>query len=259
MAMKIATGSEIFNLLSNPTATASQVGPLSSSGSAAVPIGASGYIATGFATVPASVGYPSMAVPAGSGAAFPVGTAIVVDDDYANQYGLIGYNGISVFKNAVTDIDFFRKTSDFVNRVVAVIPAALATPSQDVLVLNGPFVGGGNAATGTPLNSPSPNAKVQAIKGWTAREGGSTITEYTALFCLDTVDGDQIAIFYPHVSANQFKDIGTAQIENIGTTDLTQYTLECVMTALAYDDPLDGETVVRYAAFYPSPATAVQI
>jgi hypothetical protein len=86
MAWKIATGTEIFNLVNNPGATASTVGPLSSSGSAAVPLAASGYYAAG---IPATVtaGLPTICVPAGSGAAFPIGSYIVVDNDYsAGQY-----------------------------------------------------------------------------------------------------------------------------------------------------------------------------
>ena len=42
MALKIASGAEIFNLLSNPAAVASSVGPLVSSGAVAVPVGISG-------------------------------------------------------------------------------------------------------------------------------------------------------------------------------------------------------------------------
>ncbi len=75
---------------------------------------------------------------------------------------------------------------------------------------------------------------------------------------MDTMDGSQIALYYPHLAPNQFKDLGSWQIENAGTTDLGGYELDCVMEALAYDDPLDGETVVRYAAYYASPGNNIQ-
>lgn len=257
MAYKIATGSEVFNLLANPNAAASALGPLSSSGALAVPVGASGYLVNGVAaTLAANV--PTLCVPAGSGAAFPAGSLIVADDDYAGQFGLVGAAGINVYNGAVASdgsaVDFIRKTSDFVARVVLVVPNVVA--GQDGLVLSKPFVGGGNASIGTPLYGPGPNAKVQLIKGWLAREGGTYLTEWSGLFCCDTVDGSQIALYYPHVAPNQFKDFGTYQIENAGTTDLTGYKLDCVMEAMAYDDPLDGETVVRYAAYYPAPSSA---
>jgi hypothetical protein len=76
---------------------------------------------------------------------------------------------------------------------------------------------------------------------------------------MDTIDGSQIAIYYPHLAPNQFKDIAAWQIENVGTTDLTGYELDTVMQSLAFDDPLDGETVVRYAAYYPAPGLDIQI
>lgn len=250
LAYKIASGTEIFNLLSNPAAVASTLGPLSSSGALAVPIGASGYAKSG--SVAGFLGQPTLFVPAGSGAAFPANSLIVADDDYANQFGLVGAAGINVFKNATTDIDFIRKTSDFVARVIAVVPNALS--GQDALILSKPFVGGGNAIPpNLPLYAPGPNAKVQLIKGYGAREGGTFITEWSGLFCMDTMDGSQLAMYYPHISPNQFKDFTANQIENAGTTDLTRYDMDCVMTALAFDDPLDGETVVRYSAYYPSP------
>jgi len=261
MSYKIASGSEVFNLLSNSSATASMVGPLSSSGAVAIPVGASGYIAswaggTFSGSVYANV--PTLFVPAGSGALFPVGNYIVADDDYSTtQFGIVGAAGIPVYQNAITDVDFIRKTSDFVARVVAVIPSAIA--GQDALVLNGPFVGGGNAAAGTPNYGPDLNAKVQNIKGYTTREGGTFITEWSALLCLQTVDNSQIALYYPHVAPSSFKGIAAWQLENAGTTDLAGEGLDAEMMAMAFDDPLDGETVVRYAAYYPTSSQSIQI
>jgi hypothetical protein len=260
LAWKIATGTELFNLLSNPNAIASTLGPLSSSGATAVAMGASGYQAA--YTPPTYAGpVPTLFVPAGSGAAFPVGSFIVCDQDFlqvngAYPYGIVGAAGINIFQNAVTDIDFYRKTSDFVGRVVAVIAGVVS--GQDALILsNTGFIGGGNAATGIVPFAPTAGAKVQAIKGFAAREGGSFITEWSGLFCMTCLDGAQIALYYPHLSPNQFKDLASWQIENIGTTDETGYELDCVMEALAYDDPIDGETVVRYAAYYTEPGADI--
>jgi len=257
LAWKIATGTEIFNLMDNSGAVASTVGPLSSSGSLAVAIGTSGYVAS--ATIP---GYtspvPALFMPSGStSGVFAVGNYIVCDQDYtAGTYGKVGAAGIDVLSaTQVTDVDFIRKTSDFIARVVGIVTGV---SGQDVLVLNGPFVGGGNNAAGAGIYGPQAGSKVQKIKGFAAREGGTYLVEWSGLFCMDTMDGSQIAIYYPHLSPNQFKDIASYQIENIGTTDLTGYELDTVMEALAYDDPLDGETVVRYAAYYPSPGHPIQ-
>jgi len=145
---------------------------------------------------------------------------------------------------------------------VQVIPNLVA--GQDGLVLNAPgFVGGGNSnAVTSGLGPVGPNlgtGKVQIIKGYTAREGGTYITEWSALFTMTTIDGSQIAVYYPHVAPNQFKDIGGWTLENAGTTDLTGYELDAVFEALAFDDPLDGETVVRYCAYYPHTGLSPQI
>lgn len=259
MAWKISTGCQIFNLLSNPAASASTLGPLSSSGATAVAIGASGYQAN--YTGGGIVSSPVLFVAAGQGAQFS-GQYIVCDDDYTGgAYGLVGAAGVNVFQNAVTDIDFIRKTSDFVARVVTVYPTLVS--GQDGLLLNSPgFVGGGNnanVASGLGPVAPDSAAKVQIIKGYLAREGGTTITEWSALFIMTTIDGSQIAVYYPHVAPNQFKDIAGWTLENAGTTDLTGYELDGVFEALAFDDPLDGETVVRYSAYYPHPGIAPQI
>lgn len=257
LAWKIATGTNLFNLMANPGALASTVGPVSSSGATAVSIGASGYIGSGYVPTGYATSQPTLFMPAGSGALFPAGSYIVADIDYVpGTFGIVGAAGINIFPNAVTDVDFIRKTSDFVARVVAVI--ANAVSGQDALVLNNIFIGGGNAISGPVPYGPQATAKVQLIKGYAAREGGSFITEWSGLFCMDTIDGSQIAVYYPHLAPNQFKDLAGWQIENAGTTDLGGYELDCVMQALAYDDPVDGETVVRYAAYYPTANLDIQ-
>lgn len=45
-------------------------------------------------------------------------------------------------------------------------------------------------------------------------------------------------------------------IENIGTTDLGGGELDAQFTALAFDDPIDGETVVAYHGYYFKPGEA---
>jgi hypothetical protein len=255
MAYKVASGCSPFNLLANPTA--STVGPLSGTGAQAVPVGASGYQVNGLG---ATAGSPTVFVPAGSGAAFPVGTYIVCDDNYVpNVAGLAGDAGIPLQVGQVQDINFIRKTSDFVARVVAVSPTAIA--GQDGLVLDQPFVGGGsgvNTNTGQ-YNYPDANSFVQKINGWSVREGATFITEWSGLFVSDTIDAAQISFYYPHLSIQQFKDIPMFAIENQGTTDQAEYGLDTTMEALAFDDPLDGETLVRYFNFIPRPNQNIAI
>lgn len=249
MAFKIAVGNVPFNLLTGTTLQST--GPLSASGAVAVPLGASGYQVNGAGT---TAGNPTLFVPSGSGAAFPAGTYVVCDIDYnTSTYGIIGEAGVPVFQNAVTDINYIRKTSDFVARVTQVNLTAVS--GQDGLILDQPLIGGGSGtATNTAaISSPPAASKVQAIDGWAVREGATYITEWSGAFVLDTVDSAQIVCYYPHISISQFKDIDSWALENAGTTDETGYELDCVMEALAFDDPLDGETVVGYKAFLPRP------
>jgi hypothetical protein len=253
MNWKIATGTIPMNLLSNPTP--STAGPLSGSGAQAVPLGVSGYQAAGFGS---AVGVPVIAVPAGSGSLFAAGNYIVADQDYDGvSFGLIGDAGVPIFQGTVTDVDYLRKTSDYVARVVAVIPNIVA--GQDGLQLNAPIVGGGNAVSGTPNTGPTAGAKIQKVKGFAAREGTSAITDWTGLFICDTLDIAQLALYYPHLAINQFKDIAPWTLENAGTTDMVGYELQTNMNALAFDDTLDGETIVRYSAWYPPKNADIQI
>ena len=63
--------------------------------------------------------------------------------------------------------------------------------------------------------------------------------------------------YYPHVSILQNRNQGANwAIENIGTTDLGGYELDAQFTALAFDDPLDGETVVAYHGYFFKPGEA---
>ena len=242
---RIATGTNVINLLSGTTGGGT-TGPLSASGAPNVTV--SSY-ASG--TAPYGVGgqgvAPTLTVgSAPSGAGIAVNSYIVCDADYnTTTYGIVGDSGTPVFQNAVTDVDYIRKNSDYVARVTAI--------NGNVLTLDQPFAGGGSG-TPAPIGPGSNTYKVQAIKGWAAREGGTFISEWTALFLMNTIDNAQIAVLYPHVSIVQNKDVAaTWAIENIGTTDLGGAELDAAYQALAYDDPLDGETVVGYKAFYPRP------
>ena len=252
---RITTGSQVFNALKS-TATASTIGPLSSSGIAAIPMGASGYLPTGMASGP-TMGLPTLFVPAGSGTLFPAGSMIVCDQDYNNtSFGYVGDAAANVFPGAVTDVDFIRKTSDYVASVSTVIPTAIT--GQDALILVGPFMGGGNSATTSPVyTAPSSGAKVQQIYGYVSREGGTYIAEWSAIFLLDTVDASQMLFYYPRLSPDQYAGLTEEALQN--ATSIKQFDQSGTFDALAFDDPLDGETVCRYSAYYPHSGTNLQV
>lgn len=244
MQWKIATGTIPFNLLNNSTPTT--IGPLSASGAAKTQV-----ISYNSAT-------PSVTTAGVTGAVstLQVGNYIVVDQDYVpGTFGTVGPAGVPLQPTQTTDVDYIRKTSDFVARVTAI--------NGNVITIDQPFVGGGSSATlpapTSPVLNSVPAAFLQTVSGFAAREGATYITEWSGLFIMDTIDAAQIAIYYPHVSISQFRDIGGWTLENAGTTDETGYELDTVMEALAFDDPLDGETVVGYRAFYARPGQALAI
>jgi hypothetical protein len=253
--LRIASGTQVFNLLKS-TATASLTGPLSSSGIAAVAMGASGYQPSS-PVAGASFGLPTLFVPAGSGAAFAAGTYIVCDQDYNNtSYGFVGDAGANVFQGAVSDVDFIRKTSDYVACVSQVIPSIVS--GQDGLVLTAAFMGGGNSLPNVTANTaPTTGAKVQAIIGYAAREGGTYISEWSAILVLQTVEGSQYMFYYPRLAPDQFQGFTDENLQN--ATSMQTSGVTASFDSLAFDDPEDGETIVAYRGYYPAPSHTIQV
>jgi hypothetical protein len=146
-------------------------------------------------------------------------------------------------------------TSDYVAGVAAVLPGAVG--AQDAVILSGPFVGGGNASNAAPNNGPTTGAKVQVITGYGPREGGTYLKEWSAVFVMATVDGSQILKYYPRVAPDT--NAGLTGKNLTGATSLQMYGTSATFDAMAYDDPLDGETVVSYMGYFPHPGTAPAI
>ena len=255
MAWKIATGCQTMNILKTSVVVPSTAGPLNTSGTAAIPMGASGYQPTG--TTGATAGYPTLFVPSGSGVLFPAGTYIVCDQDYTSGFGFVGDSGANLFQSNLlnNDVDFIRRTSDYVACVKSV---AAGVSGQDGLILTGPFVGGGNAAYGTtPNTAPTTGAKVQAIQGFTIREGGTYIKEWSMVAVLDTLDFNQVMLYYPRVGPETASGLNEAAITNAAS--VKEFQMPCALEALGFDDPYDGETVVRYLTWWPSTSASLNI
>lgn len=239
MATKVATGGDVFNLLDGGVASTS--GPLAGSGTTAVSMVS--YDANG----------PTLVVAAAASGSFPVGSLIVCDLDYnGTDYGIVGDAGTHIFQGQVVDANYLRKTSDYVARVVANVGGTLTLSKR--------FVGGGSGLTAaTAYTEPQAGSKVQPIIGFAAREGGTFIKEWSAMFLMDTQDLGQFLVYYPHIAPSQFRGMGGWQLEDIGTTDTQGYELDCEMESLAFDDSIDGQTCVRYLAYYPPIGADVSI
>jgi hypothetical protein len=243
-AMSISTGTQVFNLLAASGAgNVGQLGPLSASG-------AQSFAMTSYSASGGVGGAAVLTGAAGAGAAFPVGTYIVCDIDYnGTSFGYVGDAGANVFPGAVTDVDFIRKTSDYV--------ACVAAVNGNALTLTGPFVGGGNNSAGNAPTSPQAGSKIQGVVGYASREGGTYIKEWSAIFVLGTIDGAQILFYYPRIAPDAFGGLTEENLPN--ATAMQTNGLAGTFDALAFDDPLDGETVVRYSAYYPPPGQTIQI
>jgi len=257
---RLATGANVLNILGASGLAGGTSGPLSASG------GPAALVTAYSAGTPVAWNAPQVTPATLTLATIPtlsqinVGSYIVADQDYVvgTFGGAVGDSGVNVYQNAVTDIDYTRKNSDYVARVTAI--------NGNVLTLDQPFIGGGS---GNPvpnfLNNvftsfSSPQVRCQPIKGFCAREGGTFIGEFSCLLLCNTVDGAQLVIYYPHVSIMQNRDNAAPwTIENAGTTDESGFQLDAQFAALAFDDPLDGETVVAYKAYYYKPGEAAAI
>lgn len=248
MQYKLSSGTNVFNILSASGQSGGNVGPLSASGAPKTNVSA--YSAGTFPWGQGGQGTaPTLTVASAAAAQIGIGSYIVADVDYNTAtFGLIDDAGTPVFQNAVTDVDYIRKNSDYVARVTAI--------NSNVLTLDQPFIGGGSGNP-APLGPGAAGAKVQVINGFVSREGGTFISEWSALLLMETIDGAQLFSYYPHVSILQNRDQAASwSIENIGTTDLGGGELDAQFTALAFDDPIDGETVVAYHGYYFKPGEA---
>jgi hypothetical protein len=224
LQMALATGTTHFNVLK------------AASGSAQQPLG-------GTPTAPVALGTGSTAtsivLATGGGASFQVGQFIAVDVDYTGQSGYVG-SGIQasfVPTGAVTDADFIRRVTFNVG--------VIKTIATDTLTLEQALLGG----------APVASAKVQALTGFASREGSSFIPAWSALFVVDTFDGAQLYYYYPQLSIASDHEENSYAIDNAGSADLKGTALRAEFNALAYEDPVDGETVVCYRGFFPAPGS----
>lgn len=241
---RLATGTNVMNVFAASGLSGGTAGPLSASGATAIAV-------TAYSPgPPATLTLASAPIAAQIG----IGSYIVADQDYVvGAFGLQGDAGTPVFQGAVTTVDYIRMNSDYVAQVAGI--------AGNVLTLDQPFVGGGSGNPSPNFNPVTgfasfvaPQVRCQAIKGFVAREGGTYISEWSCLLMCNTIDAAQLVIYYPHVSIQQLNDHANPwTIENIGTTDEGGMDIDAKFTALAFDDPLDGETVVAYKSYYCKP------
>lgn len=222
LSMALSAGSEHMNLLA-PAAGATANGS-GSKGVTAVSVVA-GSTATSLIIASASV------------AGFHAGQMVVVDADYAGQIGYVGSGVSAAYVRSAASVN---SDPDYVRRVsfnVALVAGVTATG----VTLAQPLLAG----------APAAGMKVQAIGGFVDREGGSFFQEWSALLVMPGEQGERILYYYPRLQPTGGSQEG---IETL-IAPLEWVTLRASFRALPVIDANDGEQVLCFRSFLPSPMT----
>ncbi len=183
-----------------------------------------------------------LALSATDAATFAAGSLVAVDIDYSGQTGYVGsgvsaaYIGSSAAVN--NDPDTIRRVTFNVARV-----ASVSTGSTPGLQLAQPLLAG----------VPVPGMRVQPLSGFVDREGGSFFQEWSALFVVDGQQGERILYHYPRLQSIA----GAAEQSAPLAAPLERIALSASFRALPVTDANDGEPVVCFRSFLPSPMTLV--
>ena len=222
LSMALSAGSEHMNLLA-PAAGAAANGS-GSKGSPAVALVAGSTAA-------------SLNIASASLAAFQVGQMVVVDADYAGQTGYVGSGVSAAYVQSAASVnndpDYVRRVSFNVARVSAVTAGGL-TLAQPLLA-----------------GIPTSNMKIQVIEGFVDREGGSFFQEWSALMVMPGEQGERILYYYPRLQPTG----GAQEDTETLVAPLEWVTLNASFRALPVIDANDGEQVLCFRSFLPSPMT----
>jgi len=132
-----------------------------------------------------------------------------------------------------SDLDYIRRVS-FNIALVATVTATGLTLAQPLLA-----------------GVPAGNMKVQVIEGFVDREGGSFFQEWSALFVMPGEQGERILYYYPRLQPT-----GGAQEDTEALlAPLEWVALQASFRALPVIDANDGEQVLCFRSFLPSPMT----
>jgi hypothetical protein len=221
LTMALATGSQHMNLL----AVADGVAPAADGAQAAAAI------------TPQSGSTASFIVLTSADAAkFSVGSIIAVDMDYTGQTGYVGAPVAGAYvRQSLTDVDYIRRVTFNVGLVTQVNSTGLA--------LAEPLPGG----------VPQAGAKVQVVKGFVDREGGSFFQEWSALFVMQGSQGERIFFHYPRLQTVCGAEEVVVPLDGKKPTGQSRVLLKGQYTAMPVTDPLDGERVLCYRSFLPAP------
>ena len=220
LTMALATGSQHMNLL----AAASGATQAADGATAATAVTVlSGSTSTSIVLAPADA------------ASFSTGSIIALDADYTGQTGYVGapISGAYV-RTALTDVDYIRRVTFNVALVSAVTSTGLTL------------------AEALPAGAPAAGSKLQAVKGFLDREGGSFYQEWSALFVVEGSQGERIFYHYPRLQTMAGAQESALPLDGKEKDGPGRVLLKGQFLALPVTDPLDGERVVCYRSFIPA-------
>jgi hypothetical protein len=220
LTMALATGSQHMNLLA-PASGAIQAADGATAATAVTVL--SGSTSTSIVLAPADA------------ASFSTGSIIALDADYTGQTGYVGapISGAYV-RTALTDVDYIRRVTFNVALVSAVTSTGLTL------------------AEALPAGAPAAGSKLQAVKGFLDREGGSFYQEWSALFVVEGSQGERIIYHYPRLQTMAGAQESALPLDGKQKDGLGRVLLKGQFLALPVTDPLDGERVVCYRSFIPA-------
>jgi hypothetical protein len=225
LTMALATGSQHMNLLA----------PASSAN-----LAADGAQAAAAVIVQSGSTSTFVALASADAAKFPAGSVIAVDIDNAGQTGFVGSPVSGAYlRLPLTDVDYIRRVTFNV--------ALVAQVSSTGLTLAEPLPGG----------APASGLKLQAVKGFVDREGGSFYQEWSALFVLEGSQGERVFLHYPRLQTMIGAEEALFPLDAKNRNGQKRILLQGQYLALPVTDPLDGERVICYRSFLPAPNALV--
>ena len=150
--------------------------------------------------------------------------------------------GSGVCAAYVTSASAVNSDPDYIRRVSFNV-ARVASSSSTGLQLAQPLIAG----------VPAAGMRVQPISGFVDREGGSFFQEWSALFVVDGEQGERILFHYPRLQSMA----GPAESATALAPPLERIALSAAFRALPVTDANDGEQVVCFRSFLPSPVTLI--
>ena len=222
VAIALSSGLQTMNLLKTVSGAAAN---------------ASGGMAAGGDVVQA--GSTATVLQLGPGTAVQAGDVLVVDTDYTGATGYVG-SGIAgayvASAPSLPEVDFARRVSFNVARVLSV--------SAGVVTL----------ADALPAGVPEAGMKACLVEGFTDRNGGSFLQEWSALFVVDGVQGDRLLLHYPRL---QPAGDGAAEVCAEIAAGVSRWRPVARFRAMPVADANDGVAAVSFRTYLPAPMRRV--